>query len=190
MEYKSLHLGADLRESINYQDTAVPLLICTSRFDDYFQSEWTCHWHNEFEFAVVVRGRAKYIIYDGAEVLCEQELCEGDGIFISAGTFHSAKALAPDTIVSDAAFPITFFDMKPFDSCCKQNIHPIIDSGITHIALYKNNKENAPVLSAINELCRLEKSEIGYDIPLRSAHNVAESVYNWLQALRDLGYNW
>lgn len=29
-----------------------------------------------------------------------------------------------------------------------------------------------------------------YDISLRSAHNVAESVYNWLQALRDLGYTW
>ena len=164
MNYKTLKIGENLRESIPYDNKVIPLCISVDHFDDYFQREWTCHWHEEFEFAVVLKGSVQFTIYDGSEILPLRQLCEGDGIFISAGALHSAKATVPDTIVAEIAFPVTFFDMKPFESFYAQNIQPIIDSGITHCVIDGNIQNNNLLLSSIGEFTVLDEKEIGYEL--------------------------
>lgn len=164
MNYKTLKIGENLRENITYHNRAIPLSVCIDHFDDYFQREWTCHWHEEFEFAVVLTGCVQYTIYDGADTLPTQELHEGDGIFISAGAFHSAKALTPGTSMAAIVFPMTFFDMKPFENFYTQNIHPIIDSGITHCILNGDDESHHALLETIGKLGILDEAEIGYEL--------------------------
>lgn len=164
MNYKTLKLGDNRRENIVYHNKAIPLSVCLDNFDDYFQREWTCHWHDEFEFATVLTGCVQYTIYDGADTLPTQQLHEGDGIFINTGSFHSAKALTPETSMTSIVFPLTFFDMKPFENFYTQNIHPIIDSGITHCVLNRDNENHSALLATINKFGTIDETEIGYEL--------------------------
>ena len=53
MKNKTLQVADNLQERIPYSSRFPALSICSDHFDDYFQREWGCHWHDEFEFAVV-----------------------------------------------------------------------------------------------------------------------------------------
>lgn len=65
MKNKTLQVADNLQERIPYSSRFPALSICSDHFDDYFQREWGCHWHDEFEFAVVREGVAAFTVYDG-----------------------------------------------------------------------------------------------------------------------------
>ena len=164
MQYKSLSIGENLRENILYNTHSIPLSICIDHFDDYFHREWSCHWHDEFEFGVVLEGIVEYTIYDDQEHFTTQRLLPGDGIFISAECFHSAKGVEPGTIMAGIVFPIIFFDIKPFENIYQQNIHPVIESGVEYLILKKDRQADASLLSAIKELYTIDESEQVYEL--------------------------
>ncbi|MNO22818.1 Melibiose operon regulatory protein [compost metagenome] len=165
MQFKTLQIGDDLRERISYSSYSIPLSICIDNFDDYFRREWSCHWHEEFEFGIVLKGTIEYTIYDGQEQVATKVLLnQGDGIYISTGCLHSAKALEPGAVLAGFVFPITFFDIKPFENLYIQSIRPIIESGITNMILHSGDLNDQPLLSSMKELCSITDQEIGYEL--------------------------
>ncbi len=164
MQFKTLQIGDNLREHISYSSHSMPLSICIDEFDDYFRREWSCHWHDEFEFGVVLNGAVEYTIYDGQKRSATEKLHPGDGIFIRAGCLHSVKGIQAGTVVAGFVFPITFFEMKPFENIYRQNIHPIIESGVTNLVLRAADLNNQPLLSSMEELCAITEQETGYEL--------------------------
>ena len=79
MKNKTLQVADNLQERIPYSSRFPALSICSDHFDDYFQREWGCHWHDEFEFAVVREGVAAFTVYDGQRNETV-ELSPGDGM--------------------------------------------------------------------------------------------------------------
>ena len=98
MKNKTLQVADNLQERIPYSSRFPALSICSDHFDDYFQREWGCHWHDEFEFAVVREGVAAFTVYDGQRNETV-ELSPGDGIFIASGYLHSAKGMKSHTVL-------------------------------------------------------------------------------------------
>lgn len=164
MHFKTMQVGDDLREHISYSSHSVPLTICIDHFDDYLRNEWSPHWHDEFEFAIVIKGKAEYTIYDGTKQILTKELCEGDGIFINTGCLHSARGTTPGTVVAGFVFPLAFFDIKHFETIYRQNIRPIINSGIPNLFLNATDQKDQLLLSGIEELCSLTEQETGYEL--------------------------
>lgn len=164
MQYKTLQIEKDLRENILYDHKSFPLVVSIEYFDDYFQREWSCHWHDEFEFGIVLKGVVKYEIYDGQEPFAEAKLLPGEGIFINAGRFHSTKGLTPDTVMLATAFPTEFFDTKPFYDIYQKNIYPILESGIGYLPFHTDITENNPILLSLNELYSVNEQEMTYEL--------------------------
>lgn len=164
MQFKTLQIGDDLREHISYNSHSIPLCICIDNFDDYFRREWNCHWHEEFEFGVVLNGTIEYTIYDGQEQVSTKVLHKGDGIYINTGCLHSAKGMEPGSVLAGFVFPITFFDIKPFENLYSQSIRPIVEYGITNMILHADNLNDQPLLSSMKELCAITDQEIGYEL--------------------------
>ncbi len=164
MKLKTLRVSENLREHISYGSHAIPLSICVDNFDDYFRKEWSCHWHDEFECGVVLKGTAEYRIYDGQEKSTVHKLQQGDGIFINTGCLHNAKGLEPDTVVAGFVFPIAFFDIKPFENIHRQTILSIIESGITHLILNAADQNDRLLLSSMEEICAITGQEPGYEL--------------------------
>lgn len=162
MQFKTLQIGEDLQEHISYSNHFVPLALCTDNFDDYFRSEWGCHWHDEFEFGIVQSGALEFTIYDNQKQFVK-ELRQGDGIFINSGCLHSARAIEPNTVLGAFALPIKFFDASLFENMFQQNIRPIIESGITNIILNAKDFDSKPLLSSIQELCSITEQEVAHE---------------------------
>lgn len=162
MKLKTLQIGTDMRESIPYGERSIPIAVCTDNFDDYFHREWGCHWHDETEFEIVQKGTAEFSIYSGKEQSAII-LRQGDGIFINSGCLHSVKALAPNTVMSGFALPITFF-YKPFESAAHQIISPVTGSDVSYLTFEADDENDRPLLSSIDEICNVDESETGYEL--------------------------
>lgn len=167
MQLKTLHIGKDLRESISYNGQSIPLSICTDNFDDYFQREWGCHWHDEIEFGLIQKGIVEFTIYNGQERF-PVELHKGDGIFINSGCLHSAKALAPDTGIAGFVLPVIFFN-KFFENAAYQVVNPVINSGVENYVFKPAVPEDRQLLSSIQEICLITDQEISYELHLVEA---------------------
>lgn len=162
MKLKTLQIAEDLQERITYSNHFLPLSICIDNFDDYFQHEWQCHWHDEFEFGVIQNGTAEFTIHDGQNRLI-YKLQKGDGIFIGSGYLHSVKGLEPETIMAGVALPINFFDISIFENVFRQYIRPLMESGIACIKLHAVNSTDKPLLFSIQELCAISEQEPAYE---------------------------
>ena len=157
MELKSLILQKNLREEIIYNNYSLPLASCTDNFDDYLQNEWSCHWHDELEFGIIQKGCAQFTIYKDKETTTHI-LNPGDGIFINSGCLHSARSLAPDTVISEfvisAAFP-----GQILRNISEQYSDPITTTAVTHCIFNHSLSKEEPLLSGIRELCFILEEE-------------------------------
>lgn len=160
---KKLQIADDLREHIPYTGSFPALSICSDRFDDYFQREWGCHWHDEFEFAVVREGLAAFTVYDGQHNEAV-ELAPGDGIFIASGYLHSAKGIKPHTVLDNFALPVNFFDISLFEGMARRNLRPMIKAGIASVTLRASVPSDQPLLFAIREVCAVSDQEVAYEL--------------------------
>lgn len=164
MQGKKLQLENDLREQIAYINTSIPILICIDNLDDYFCREWSCHWHNEFEFEIVLEGTVEYTIYSGDKSIITHKLEKGDGIFITSGCLHSVKATKPHTVLCGFVIPINFFDMKLFENVYKDIVQPIIETGITNLFFSHLKEDDLTILSSVREICFITEQEKGYEL--------------------------
>ena len=164
--YKSLIIGHDLQEAITYERNTLPLVTCIDRFDEYFQREWPCHWHEEFELCVVRQGRIVYTLYDGGEEVITHELSPGDGLYIASRRLHSAKALLPDTVVDTVVFPLRFFDVPAFQNIFQQNIQPLLDANVPQLLLPRKDENTQPLREAIATIATLPPDEPCHELHL------------------------
>ncbi len=164
MQYKTFQIEKNLRENVLYDNDTLPLVVCSDHFDDYLHREWGCHWHDEFELGLVLQGAVEYTIYQEHEQAMVRKIPVGDGIFLNAGCFHSAKGLVPNTVMAGIILPTTFFNTEPFHAIYHQNIYPILKSGIECLAFEQNNPSNSAILSGMKELYEINRTEQTYEL--------------------------
>lgn len=150
MDFKKCTLNGDLQECIVYDRSGFPLSIFVENFDEYFQREWGCHWHDAFECGIVTRGCANFTIYDGPERTV-MRLRQGDGIFIAPGILHSAKGLVPDTVMAVSVLPSCFFGRRfspdvcaEIEACTESRSFRADDSGSRDILTAPGNSAPFP----------------------------------------------
>ncbi|MFC6322408.1 helix-turn-helix domain-containing protein [Companilactobacillus baiquanensis] len=161
---KSLTLESNLREHVVYNSHTIPLSICVDHFDDYYKREWECHWHEEFEFGVLVSGKLQYTIFNSYNKTQVIELSPGDGIFINSEVLHSANALDKNTILNCFVLPRTLFSSPTFGNFEEQALSPVVNSNRKYLFFQKNNHSNDEIISSINHLCELSDTGITYDL--------------------------
>lgn len=157
MKLKTLTLQKNLREDILYNSVSLPLSVCIDNFDDYFLNEWPCHWHDELEFGIIQKGCVQFTIYKDKETICHV-LYPGDGIFINSSCLHSAKALQPDTVISEFVISPIFLKQL-LKNIYTQFCDLITTSTITDCKFFNAHTEDRALLLSIKELCFITEEE-------------------------------
>ena len=49
-----------MRELFEYPDPSVPFIVWTGDFRTFIDHTIDCHWHNEFEYGVLLSGELDY----------------------------------------------------------------------------------------------------------------------------------
>lgn len=161
MQKQTLQIDENLQETVIYQNHTIPLALCHDHFDDYYHNFWECHWHDEFELAVLVQGKLDYTIYgQPPQVL---HLQAGDGIFINTNVIHSAQAQAPHTILNYLAIPPNFFNLESSQSLQNKYISPILNSSLRYLPI-NDDEIDQSLVAKINQICKLSADDFDYDL--------------------------
>lgn len=90
----------ELQEQVEYKSKEFPLAIFLDVFDSFIDHSFYCHWHDEIELAVVLKGSVKYLLNQTSYVVEE-----GDGLFLGPRVLHSAKQITEGSVVFNILFP-------------------------------------------------------------------------------------
>lgn len=164
MGYKAVITNKYLMEEIEYQDKAFPIFLCEDYFDEYLNGEVEYHWHNDFEFGIVLKGEVKYFIHQGA---ADQE-CEilkvGDGVFVNSKSLHRMVQTEPGSILFNFVLPSDFFVFLPLGEVHQKSVLPVIQSPAAGLFLKKEEEEHQPLLECIAKMHGLSRENPGYEL--------------------------
>ena len=163
-KFLTLQLSDDLRENILYSNPSIPFSICIDHFDDYFGMEWSSHWHDEYEFGLVLKGSVSFTLYAGGEESTNIIIEQGNAILINSGILHSAKALIPQTIMAGFVFSNAFFNIKPFEAVLYNLVQPLVDYKVSYITFMKEDTCASDILSTLENLCLISTDDLRYEL--------------------------
>lgn len=164
MCYKTILTDQNLLERIEYTDDSFPIALSENDFDDFFHEEFNCHWHDEFEFALVLRGEAEYCIYQDEKNISRRVLKAGEGLFINTKVCHSAKQIQPGSASFDCVFPASFFSSTHLKTIYQQSVLPVARASSCGLFLTPSNKMDAAILDTLREIYHLSSLSRDYEL--------------------------
>lgn len=164
MNYKTIITDQNLLEQIQYSDSSFPISFYEDYFDDFLNGEFNYHWHEEFEFGIVLKGEIEYWIHQKPTEQQYTILKEGDGIFVNSKVLHRAKQIKPGTILFNFVLPTNFFILLPLGSTYNRDILPIIQTSLSGLFLQSENHNDTELLNTLKEIYHLSKDSLGYEL--------------------------
>jgi AraC-like DNA-binding protein len=86
-----LQVRDDLGEDVPYTSAHLPIYSVVGRLSSFLRHSAECHWHQDLEFIVILKGEMTYHVQDQV-----YPLGKGDGIFVNANRLHFGAAEEPD----------------------------------------------------------------------------------------------
>lgn len=99
---KNIQNPGELQEQVKYKNKEFPLVMFCDVFDHFADHSFYCHWHDEIELQIVLKGSVKYLL-NQTDYVVE----EGNGLFIGSRILHSAKQIESGSIAFNILFPPT-----------------------------------------------------------------------------------
>lgn len=114
------YINADGMEELHYIDPTFPVELWTANFESLAHNRLATHWHKDFEFALIIRGKALYRF--GPESVT---LSEGEALFVNSAIPHSTAPFAQDLEMFTIAFPPASFSL-PGDMLYEEVVTPVL----------------------------------------------------------------
>lgn len=86
MQIKNFIVDHNLKELTEHRTVVLPIACYETTINQNMNGYIPLHWHEEFQFVLVVKGEA--ILQINEE---KMTVCEGEGLFINSGRLHMAK---------------------------------------------------------------------------------------------------
>lgn len=86
MQIKNFSVDHSLKELTNHRTVVLPLACYETTINQNINGFIPLHWHEEFQFVLVIKGEATFQINE--EKIAVRE---GEGVFINSGCLHMAK---------------------------------------------------------------------------------------------------
>ncbi len=118
--------NGEMRELFGYPDPSVPLVVWKGDFCNFINRSLSYHWHNEFEYCVVLTGTIGFTI-EGNYIEAKQ----GDVVFINANSMHLATQVGENNA---KVFTVSFLPALLVSNDCstiyRKHFLPILQSSI------------------------------------------------------------
>ena len=96
-------------EELQYVDPSFRVELWSANFDNVAHNRLPTHWHEAFEFALIISGKALYRF--GPEWVT---LTAGDALFVNSSVPHSTSPFDRDLEMFTIAFPPTIFGLPGY----------------------------------------------------------------------------
>jgi AraC-like DNA-binding protein len=152
-------VNEQLQEQIHYETPDFPLARFIDQLDCFVDGAFLCHWHPEFELAVVLQGSVEYQLNKQPF-----RLCEGEGIFIGSQTLHYARQLAANTVVFNIVFSPTFFSTILTSSLYHKYFSAVSLRKIKGYSITENTEEGSQILACLQHIHSYDPRESAYEL--------------------------
>lgn len=161
-----------LRELIDYKDMSFPLETWTDVYSTFLDNTLNCHWHNSFEFCLVVEGSVDFYLDE-----TRLELEKGDCIFVNSNVLHMARQnkLKESAVLIGAGFPPSLF---PGGSVYYRYFQPVLKMPLQGFRVEAKDPHGSEMARILEEICRLCDQEPGYELEC-----LGLVIRLWLQTL-------
>jgi len=150
----SIAVDRTMREVFEYPDPTVPFIVWHGNLNAMQNQVIECHWHNEFEYCVLISGELDYFI-DGQLI----RMHSGDAVFINSNTLHMAKPVGEceDSQVFTVSFLPSLLTNDNNGTLFKKYFLPILQSPCRGFYI-GNHRDECTILSLLQEIYIAEQS--------------------------------
>lgn len=167
-----------LEEKIIHQNRVPHYALYPGGITHAFMSEIPWHWHGEFEFGYVQRGRIRY------KTSCQEViLSAGDGIFINSGVLHTLTPLEEVQIYSQF-IDGDFLAGVDGEFLYERYVRPVAEAyQLDALPLFQTDPAGERCLAALREGIRLAEDEGDfYELKLRRVFlELWQTVFRWAE---------
>lgn len=162
MDYiRKFEIDHTLKESLTYQSESFPIEICVDQYDFLPAHTLNCHWHDEFEFGLLLSGELEYSL-NGVQT----HLRQGDCVFINSGTMHMAQQLSDchGAKMFIIAFSPAFLTENMGGIIYQKYFRPALASSFPGFALTEETETRKKIAEYLHQLYRLEMTCEHYEL--------------------------
>lgn len=154
----------NMQQIFSHPDNLPSVVSFSQKLDNYSKGSIEFHWHTEFQFGLILKGKTDYSIFESLISRKSHELTAGDGFFINSRVLHGCSEKAAGTEFFSFVMPPTYFASHAFGKTYENIILPTANSEIPGVFFFHDREEDQPVLKLFREFYRLNKEQPDYDI--------------------------
>ena len=141
----------DLRQMEQHGSSCFPLSVCLAHLSDYAGGRFPTHWHDDFEFLLVLSGQMRCTA-NGESVV----LTPGDAVFINSGALHTAEATGGGDCAYYAVTVHPDFFGLPGTTLVATYVSPFCDSPFFNLCkISADSPDGRLLLNALRTVCSL-----------------------------------
>ena len=154
----------NMQQLISHPDNLPSVVSVKQQLDNYNSGTVNFHWHPEFQFGLILKGKVDYSIFENLTSSECRELTKNDGFFINSRILHGCRGKVSGTEFFSFGMPPTYFASHAFGKTYEKIILPATNSGIPGVFFFHDRKEDRPVLELFHEMYGLDRNRPDYDI--------------------------
>lgn len=138
----------EMRELFEYTDPSFPLVVWTGDFCSFINRSLSYHWHNEFEYCIVLAGIVGFTI-EGNYIEAKQ----GEAIFINANSMHLATQVSKnDAKVVTVSFLPILIAGNEYSTVYRKFFLPILQSTIKGFLIENSKRFGNDILQYLTKI--------------------------------------
>nr|MBQ8253129.1 helix-turn-helix transcriptional regulator [Lachnospiraceae bacterium] len=174
-----IHVGEDLYELKQHGNIDYPIAFYHVDSSQTHLELVHWHWHEEIEYIIVKKGKARFFAGDTCHVLSE-----GQGIILNANVLHRTKSFeGEDCIYYSVVFHLSLICNRHNHAMAAKYLHPVINNiHAPYFLLDCNDSGTKPLYDTLTKIIQINTDQ-PYAYELMTKNLLIES---WLLILNEL----
>lgn len=177
----SIDVDKTLNERIQYKDDTFPFGVWTDIYKYFIDHTVNYHWHNDFEYGVLLEGEVDYYIND-----TQIKLVKGDVIFINSNILHSGRQTdnSESSVMYTFTFPASLLSSNTSSTIYSKYLQPLLNTRIAGFRISEESIDGREIKALLMRIYELDPSAFGYELECVELLNRL-----WLSTLRYINEN-
>lgn len=152
------------KENPKYVSSSLPISYCFDKYDSLADHEIPFHWHDEFEFLLVLQGEIDCKIVHKNGTTLNKKIEKGSGMFFNSKSLHSMRASLPHSESKTLSFAKDFFGSLPSAVMKKNARIPLSQLPVPGIFLTPSSGPGQKILNKLAHLYKIDPQMPNYEL--------------------------
>ncbi|QBE97351.1 Melibiose operon regulatory protein [Blautia producta] len=161
MELTHVDVDDNLREKSQFSDATFPMEIWINEFCTFVDQEISCHWHDKFEYSVMLSGSVDYYIDDQ----CCQLSC-GEGVFVNSNVLHRAvqSTGCNNAVMLTVTFSETLISSNKGSTVYRKYFEPVLRKNVQGFVVSDKHQVGKGIIDLLKTIQSLDPQKFGYEL--------------------------